>query len=46
MGYILNNLGLGPGVNMKTADQVRKITEHHREWISSHRKAREIIIDS
>lgn len=46
MGYILNNMGLGPGTTMKTADQVRKITDHHRDKITNHRKTRNRLLDS
>lgn len=44
MGSILNNLGLGNGSSSRTAEIVRKVTDHHQEKVMNHRKARDRII--
>lgn len=44
MGSILNNLGLGSGSSSKTAEQVRKCTDHHKEKVKNHKKHRDKII--
>ena len=34
MGNILNQMGLGPGHNMKIAEQIDKITDQHRDKLA------------
>ena len=40
MGYILNNMGLGPGPTIKIADYVEKFTDHHKQKITKHLNTR------
>lgn len=45
MGFRLNNLGLGPGSNLKTSDQIEKSTLAHVEQVVRHLKSREDAIN-
>lgn len=44
MGYILNNMGMGPGPTMKTADYVQRMSDHHSDKIKKHTQVRNQII--
>ena len=46
MAYILNNMGLGPGSTLRTAEQVRKISDHHKDKINKHLRKRIDLIDN
>ena len=41
MGFRLNNLGLGPGSALKTADLIEKSTLAHVEEVQRHLQSRE-----